>query len=131
VGEFDISFTSDQYLFHNTALSPIVENAFQALALDERRVPFQPMLWENPENLDVNLKQTWFSGAHTNVGGGYEYTEVSDITLAWMLDQLGDLLAFDETSIRAMFEENRNRSRTVCPGGIHSAWGNGILHFSQ
>lgn len=109
VGEFDVSFTADQYLFHNTALSPIVENTFQALALDERRVPFAPMLWENPDKLDINLKQTWFSGVHTNIGGGYTYTEISDITLAWMLDQLGDLLEFDDASIKTMFEQNREK----------------------
>lgn len=121
----DVSFTADQYLFHNTELSPIVENAFQALALDERRVPFAPMLWENPKNLDVNLKQTWFSGVHTNIGGGYQYTEISDITLAWMLDQLGDMLVFDDASITAMLKNNRERSRTICPGEIHNVWAHG------
>ncbi len=31
--------------FHDTVLSNIVENAFQALAIDERRGPFVPALW--------------------------------------------------------------------------------------
>jgi uncharacterized protein (DUF2235 family) len=30
------------------------------------------------------LGQSWFAGVHTNVGGGYEDTGLSDITLHWM-----------------------------------------------
>ena len=35
-----------QYRFYDTSLGNCVENAFQALALDERRAAFQPTLWE-------------------------------------------------------------------------------------
>jgi hypothetical protein len=34
--------------FYNTKLSNRVENAFQALALDERRTAFSPAVWEKP-----------------------------------------------------------------------------------
>lgn len=35
--------------FYDTKLSNCIENAFQALALDERRTSFAPAIWEKPE----------------------------------------------------------------------------------
>jgi len=34
--------------FYDTKLSNCIENAFQALALDERRSAFAPAVWEKP-----------------------------------------------------------------------------------
>jgi hypothetical protein len=88
-----------EYSFVNTQVAPNVENAYQALALDEKRTPFQPTVWETPRK-DSNsklkvLKQTWFPGVHTSIGGGYADTSISDITLAWMITQLSAHLQFD------------------------------------
>ena len=35
-----------EYMFFDTSLSNCVENAFQALALDEDRAAFSPSVWE-------------------------------------------------------------------------------------
>jgi uncharacterized protein (DUF2235 family) len=59
-----------------------VENAFQALALDEPRYAFRPSLWERVPGSTTNLKQVWFPGNHGNVGGGWYDQQISDITLA-------------------------------------------------
>lgn len=77
----------------DTALTDNVLNAFHALALDEHRLPFSPAIWEKPRDSDtngthLNLKQVWFPGAHSGVGGGYQDTGTADISLAWMMDQL-------------------------------------------
>jgi hypothetical protein len=77
-----------EYSWFDTRLDPKIENAFQALALDERRFPFSPTLWEAPKGSRTKLKQVWFPGAHSNVGGSYADTGIADITLAWMMDQL-------------------------------------------
>ncbi|KAG9860236.1 SDA1-domain-containing protein, partial [Aureobasidium melanogenum] len=77
-----------EYKWLDTKLSDNVENAFQALALDEHRAPFSPAVWEKPEGSHTYLKQTWFPGAHSNVGGSYDDTATADISLAWMMDQL-------------------------------------------
>lgn len=78
--------------FHDTKLSNCVENAFQALALDENRSSFSPAVWEKPEGNRTTLRQVWFPGAHSNVGGGYDDIQLSNITLAWMMSQLEPFL---------------------------------------
>jgi uncharacterized protein (DUF2235 family) len=83
--------------FHDTVLSSIVENAFQALAIDERRGPFVPALWTaapgywkrgNADGAPHGVQrvlQVWFAGAHADVGGGYQDRALADISLGWML----------------------------------------------
>ncbi len=84
--------------FHDLQLSSKVENAFQALAIDEFRRPFMPALWDVDEPVEPprRLEQVWFSGAHSNVGGGYQHTGLSDITLLWMMKRAEESgLAFE------------------------------------
>ena len=78
-----------EYTFVDTMVSPNVQHAFHALALDEHRLPFTPTIWETPKDRkDLDLKQCWFPGAHANVGGGYPDTMSADITLVWMISQM-------------------------------------------
>lgn len=73
--------------FHDTTLGPRIEAAYHAVAIDERRVAYEPTLWErNPKGPpDQILEQVFFSGAHSDVGGGYDDDrKLADITLAWM-----------------------------------------------
>ncbi len=85
--------------FHDVTLSPIVKSAYHALAIDERRWPFRPTLWTlhptheariaqlRAENRKAPYEQRWFPGAHSDVGGGYETTGLSDCALAWMIEK--------------------------------------------
>jgi len=71
--------------FHDCELSGTVEYAFHALAIDERRKAFEPTLWlEKPKPRQV-MSQTWFPGVHSDVGGGYVESGLSDISLRWMM----------------------------------------------
>ncbi|KAK5169847.1 uncharacterized protein LTR77_005825 [Saxophila tyrrhenica] len=88
--------------FYDTALGNCIEYAFQALALDERRFSFQPALWEKFEGNTTALRQVWFPGAHSNIGGGYEDQQIATISLAWMVAHCQPFLDFDEDYI---FEE--------------------------
>ncbi|TLD27763.1 hypothetical protein E2P81_ATG11051 [Venturia nashicola] len=83
--------TLRKYRFYDTTISNEVLNAFQALALDEHRSAFSPTLWEKPKGNITNLKQVWFPGVHSNIGGGAADTGMSDITLAWMMSQLATI----------------------------------------
>jgi len=75
--------------FHDTALSSWVQNAFHALAIDEVRKPYTPTMWNAPTDApaEQRVEQVWFSGAHSDVGGGFAETGLSDLALLWMAEQ--------------------------------------------
>ena len=95
-------FTRGKRQFHDTELSGVVENAFHALAIDERRTPFVPTLWMHKPKPGQTVEQVWFSGVHSDVGGGYPESGLSDIALDWMIGKArGVGLAFDEVAMQA------------------------------
>lgn len=76
--------------FHDTSLTRKIENAFHALAIDEKRKNFKATLWRQKADAKKQvLEQVWFPGVHSDVGGGYPLTEsgLSDISLQWMLEK--------------------------------------------
>ena len=93
------SILSKQNQFHDTDLSSRVDNAFHALAIDEKRKNFEATLWhQQAHSTGQVLEQVWFPGVHTDIGGGNPETEsgLSDIALQWMLEKaLSCNLAFD------------------------------------
>ncbi|MCJ1378912.1 hypothetical protein MMC17_002011 [Xylographa soralifera] len=97
-----------EYRFFDTSLSNCIENAFQALALDERRAAFIPAVWEKSRANKTTLRQVWFPGVHSNVGGGYDDQEIANITLAWMIAQLEPFLDFDPDYITAQYKDTKN-----------------------
>jgi len=66
-----------------------------ALSLDEHRWPFLPRLYADADFGDPrrgdpqSLRQAWFSGVHSDVGGGYPQPEagLAHAALAWMVDE--------------------------------------------
>jgi uncharacterized protein (DUF2235 family) len=81
------SFNLRRHGFHDVKLSRIVDVACHALAIDERRGAFQPTLWTTTPDPRQRVKQEWFPGAHSNVGGGYAEAGLSDVALRWMQDE--------------------------------------------
>ncbi|MCK4742747.1 MAG: DUF2235 domain-containing protein [Sulfuriflexus sp.] len=81
--------TTERHKFHDYQLSSSILNAFHAVAIDEKRKHFIPALWQQkPSNMGTQiLQQVWFTGVHTNVGGGYHATGLSDISLEWMAEK--------------------------------------------
>jgi uncharacterized protein (DUF2235 family) len=85
-------YNLEKYKFHDVKLSSYIENAYHAIAIDERRGLFQPTLWEiTKSGLEKNqkLEQRWFPGVHCNVGGGYKDTGLSDLALKWLIEKAG------------------------------------------
>ena len=79
-----------EYEFHDTALSRCVEHARHAVAIDERRAPFTPTLWNNIDAFNTpgtrpRVAQQWFPGDHGGVGGG-PVRGLSNCTLMWVLE---------------------------------------------
>lgn len=71
-------------------ISNRIAHASHALALDEQRESFEPMLWNealNDNKIETNVKQVWFAGVHANIGGGYADDSLSHISLNWMIEE--------------------------------------------
>jgi uncharacterized protein (DUF2235 family) len=82
----------NEYGFLDTSLNPSIKNAYQCLALDEKRAQFPATLWSTAPAAGQALEQIWFSGCHGDVGGGTLLaggvdagTRLCDITMGWMM----------------------------------------------
>jgi hypothetical protein len=117
-----------KYRFFDTGIDSHIKHAFQALALDEHRSPFSPTLWENNDRGDTRLKQVWFSGVHSDIGGGYDDTGASDISLAWMMSQLSPWIEFNEDYLMEQVRLNRESYKN---GKKTWTWGLGPLNNSM
>lgn len=89
---------SSAAMFHDTRLTSIIVNAYQALAIDEHRSNFKHIPWHRdpglgnkPTVLGGEIEQRWFAGAHSNVGGGYDDNVLTQIPLEWMLRKITHL----------------------------------------
>ncbi|HWM90933.1 MAG TPA: DUF2235 domain-containing protein [Thermoanaerobaculia bacterium] len=97
------ALTRGKHQFHDTELSGSVKNAFHALAIDEHRAPFEPTLWDFVPKPPQRIEQAWFCGAHSDVGGGYPETGLSDYALQWMMDRTAEAgLVFDKAVMQAL-----------------------------
>ena len=80
-----------KYGFLDTGLHGCIQSAYHAVSIDERRAQFQPTLWTSPDGSPLanndKVEQVWFPGVHCDVGGSYQESELSDITLSWMLQK--------------------------------------------
>jgi uncharacterized protein (DUF2235 family) len=82
--------TDPRFRFHDAHLGQGVEYGFQALALDETRTAFAPLLWDDGQG-GHRIEQVWFRGAHADIGGqlaGFEAARpLANIPLVWMLER--------------------------------------------
>ena len=142
----------------NYRLNPRVRCARHALALDDERDSFHPLLWDElaerelakehgrsmpwltKKGEDRRLQQVWFSGMHADVGGGYPDESLSYISLLWMIEEAEEqgLRTLDEITGRYVALANSfgplHDSRSG-PGGYYryqprrmSAWLDPVDH---
>lgn len=75
--------------FHDHALGDHIRHGYHALAIDEDRTAFAPILWQRSPNWQGRLEQTWFAGVHGDVGGNIGRHAAArlaaNIPLKWML----------------------------------------------
>ncbi len=103
-------WTEVKHAFHNHRLGRSIKHGFHALALDETREAFKPVLWETRSDWDGTIQQVWFRGSHSDVGGhlsGFVAARpLSNIPLVWMVERLeGCALPLPE-GWRTWFEMN-------------------------
>lgn len=83
--------------YHDGNLAPVVKQVYHAMALDEKRIFFPVLKYH--EKIPA-IHQRWFSGVHSDIGGGYEDSTLSDIALNWMMEMAinEDLILKDITA---------------------------------
>jgi uncharacterized protein (DUF2235 family) len=123
--------------FHNATLNERVPYARQALSIDENREIFKPEIWdENGETKEdrakQRIKQIWFPGVHSDIGGGYKETGLSDLAMKWMIDEaiaLPDPLIVDMTQLKLKpaFDGLQHNERT----GLGFTWVEGTREVLQ
>lgn len=111
-----------QHKFQNFKLNETVENAYQVLAIDDERETFHPILWDADALPYQTIKQVWFCGMHTDVGGGYDEPALSDIPFAWMKNMAVNhgLLIYSPKSVSIHGDVN---------GYMHNSRGEGWTRF--
>jgi len=76
-------------VFDDFKLCGIVKRARHALSLDDERATFWPIPWDErveDKALDPpRIRQVWFAGVHSNLGGGYPEDQLSQVSLVWMM----------------------------------------------
>jgi uncharacterized protein (DUF2235 family) len=86
-----------EYDFLDPSIDSFVESARHAVALDERRRLFPPVLFGDLTALNgaagfandhpkAPYQERWFPGVHGSVGGGGDIRGLSDAALAWVLE---------------------------------------------
>ncbi|BGP25454.1 hypothetical protein Rt10032_c04g2036 [Rhodotorula toruloides] len=117
--------------FDESILEPIVENAFQALAIDERRIDYRPVLWKRYGTFGEcergmrgirgqRLLQVWFP----DIGGSYKKSDLSFLTLSWLVSETESFLAFDYDYLRRLV-----RGKAIAPWGAMKAHQSRIGEF--
>jgi len=106
---------SPEVAFHTPAKAPDnVEHIRHALAIDEARHDFRPEIFR-PDH--AGLKQRWFAGVHSNVGGGLEKDGLANCALHWVLEGATALgLAVDERFLAHYRKFPQDRASTKSRG---------------
>lgn len=122
LGKFDnfVNFFR-QHNFYNYDPHSSVKNIYHAMAVDDERRTFWPLVWDEKQfkkhQESGEIEQVWFSGVHSNVGGGYPRAGLANITLDWMIGKLkaheksapnGGLILKPALAIRAYEDANTN-----------------------
>lgn len=80
-----------RHAFHSHTLGANVKHGYHALARDETRVVYRPVLWDSDPDHPAQVEQVWFRGTHGDVGGQlggrHLARPLSNIPLVWMLER--------------------------------------------
>lgn len=113
----------DRHRFHNHALGASVRHGFHALALDETRRAYAPVMWHCPPGWSGHVEQVWFRGCHGDIGGqlgGRLWARpLSNISLVWMLERIERCGVALPDGWRGRFEQDVTAPTT----GTWSGWG--------
>ena len=93
LGLFDtvksVGWVFDPTVIPYTAKNPIVKKVRHAQSIDERRCFFRQNSWSDDATQLTDVKQVWFAGVHSDIGGGYEpeTSQLAGVAFCWMLGE--------------------------------------------
>jgi uncharacterized protein (DUF2235 family) len=97
-----------EHYYHQPSLPRNIAHAYHALSIDDERREFFPVLFNKRPRNTKTIKEVWFSGMHSDVGGGYKQKmsdphakELSNTALNWMADQIEPLLPLDRSKFES------------------------------
>jgi len=83
--------SAPRHAFHNHHLGRSVKRGVHALARNETRVAYSPVMWETDPDWEGELVQMWFRGTHGDVGGhlgGFNAARpLANIPFVWLMEQ--------------------------------------------
>jgi UMF1 family MFS transporter len=106
-------------------LADNVDVGLQALAIDEPRGSYRPLLWtagrDAPAESTQIIEQQWFPGSHLDVGGGAPAHGLADAALLWMADRVGATtgLALDRDYLESIATPQATGEQCVPTVGIY------------
>lgn len=98
-----------KFRFRDHVLSNRVEKAYHAISIDDQRKTFHPEVWVERDGIE----QVFFSGVHSNVGGGYPKQGLAYVSLEWMLSKIKSDSGKDGIILRNGFEEEVKENTKV------------------
>ena len=103
-----------------------ISKAVHLVSIDEKRIVFQPTLF----NQDKRILEVWFSGVHSDVGGGYWFDGLSDVTLEFMIDTIkDDLQLLDKNQLNYDYLKIMNSKDSIAWDDINiKPLVEGVLH---
>ncbi|MEL7312723.1 MAG: DUF2235 domain-containing protein [Pseudomonadota bacterium] len=112
LGVWDTVKATNDADYNDAELSENVVAGYHAMAVDERRRFFPVLRWaEHPR-----VREMWFAGSHSDVGGGCLEADLSDIALMWMIH----CAARHGLKFKKRYIERRVKPKI--PGRVHDAF---------
>ncbi|KAJ8125815.1 hypothetical protein O1611_g7821 [Lasiodiplodia mahajangana] len=101
-----------KFSFMRETVPENVQNAFLAIALNERRGSFKPMVYTKARS-GTNVAQCAFSGCHSDIGGGNLDAGLSTVSLLWMAAKVQGAckVSFDRGALLQMIQPPRPNTK--------------------
>lgn len=85
-------YSQGAHEFHSHRLGPHIRHGFHALAINETRQAYAPVLWRAAPDWQGVVEQVWFKGAHGDIGGHLGGDQaarpLANIPFVWMMEKL-------------------------------------------
>jgi len=128
-GSLDLNpdtYPASGIVFEDGNMGSHIKKAVHLVAVDEKRLAFQPTLF----NKDDRITEVWFAGVHSDIGGSFWFDGLSDITLKFMMDCVKDdlqILSADQLIFKNLMIKGAQDCICWDDLNIHPL-PNGVLH---